>query len=178
MSERQSDEVLLHPPLSCVMPTHRAGHSATPILSRVPPSCCASPLHTHWVQQGCMSLLARCALWSLLSPVNGASGSTRGRQRFRTPQVHKVVAILALLWPGILGSHALSIQLLCSNKSKKCVFIGFVVCLSLITFLCLLAGLFYFSGWQWPPALQLRGLFCWCWGVFVDLWKWFSKNNI
>lgn len=80
-----------------------------------------------------------------------------GRQRFRTPQLHKVVAILALLWPGILGSHALFIQLLCSNKSKKCVFIGFAVCLSLITFLCVLAGLFYFSGWQWPPALQLCG---------------------
>lgn len=65
----------------------------------------------------------------------------RGRQRFHTPQVCKVVAILALLWLGTFGSHAFFIQLFWSNKSKKCVFIGFVVCLSLITFLCILAGL-------------------------------------
>lgn len=88
------------------------------------------------------------------------------------------MAILTLPCPGISGSHAHFIQLLWSNKSKKCVFIGFVVCLSLITFLCVLASLFYFGDWQWPPALQPRGLFCRCWAVFVDLWKWFSKNNI
>lgn len=89
-----------------------------------------------------MSLLARHAVVEPPLPtVHRAAGSMRGRQRFCTPQVYKVVTILALLWLGILGSHALFIQLLWSNKSKRCVFIGFVVCLSLITFLCVLAGL-------------------------------------
>lgn len=161
----------------CILPSAvwcqhiSAGHSVTPILSQVPPSCCASPLHT----QGWIPCSPGMLWWSLLSPPVHA-GSMRGWQRFHTSQVYKVVAILALLWPGISGSHALFIQLLWSNKSQKCVFIGFVVCLSLITFLCVLAGLFYFSDWQWPPGLLLHGLLCW--GVFVDLWKWFSKNNI
>lgn len=75
--------------------------------------------------------------------------------------------------PVILGSCALW-----SNKSKKCVFIGFLLCLSLITFLCVLASLFYFGGWQRPAAHQPWGLFCWCWAVFVDLWKWLSKTKI
>lgn len=143
-----------------------AGHSATPILSRVPPSCCASPLHTHWVQQGCMSLLARHAVVEPPLPtVHRAAGSMRGRQRFCTPQVYKVVTILALLWLGILGSHALFIQLLWSNKSKRCVFIGFVVCLSLITFLCVLAGLEWLAVATSSPAawavLLVLGCVCW-----------------
>lgn len=97
----------------------------------------------------------------------------RGMRGSHKPPPYGAVAIIALLCPGISDLGALFIQLLWSNKSKKCVFIGFVVCLSLITYFCVLASLFYFSDWQWPTALQQRGLFCWCWAVFVDLWKWF-----
>lgn len=60
----------------------------------------------------------------------------------------RVVAALALLGPGVPGLSALFVQLRWSNKSKKYVFIGFVVCLSLIMFLCVLAGLFCSSDWQ------------------------------
>lgn len=151
-----------------------AGHAATPILSRVLPYCCDS-----------LTFLCLCLSPPSLLPIpagtqGGASsapclwgGSMRGRRGSHKPPPYGAVAIVALLCPGILDLGALFIQLLWSNKSKKCVFIGFVVCLSLITYFCVLASLFYFSDWQWPTALQQHGLFCWCWAVFVDLWKWF-----
>lgn len=169
----------LHPPLSCVMPTHQCWtlSSTHPFTSATILLCLSLPYPLGPAGMPVPASQACCGAASS-PPIHGVTGSMRGRQRHCTPQVYKVVAILALLWLGILGSHALFMHLLWSNKSKKCVFIGVVACLSLITFLCVLVGLFYFSDWQWPPALQLRRLFCWCWGVFVDLWKWFSKNNI
>lgn len=185
MNERQVMKHRLILPSAMWCQHTSAGHPVTPILSRVLPYRCnsltfLSPPSLLLVPAGhacpCQPDTPR---WSLLSPMpvgwQAAGGAGRGSL---TPPLYGAVAILALLCPGTLGLRALFIQLLWSNKSKKCVFIGFVVCLSLITFLCVLASLFYFSDWQRPPALQPCGLFCWCWAVFVDLWKWFSKNNI
>lgn len=138
-------------------------------LPSIPPPCPSQ------LQRGHTSLPA-----AVVEPPVPCAHGVAGRMRAGggSTRLYGVVAILTLLCPGISGSCALFIQLLWSNKSQKCVFVGFVVCLPLITFLCVLASLFYSSDWQQPPALQLRGLFCWCWAVFVDLWKWFSKNNI
>lgn len=79
-----------------------------------------------------------------------------------------------LLGLGISGLSALSIQLHWSNKSKKYVFMGFVVWLSLIPFCAdSLACSAPVSGSTLvPPAARL------CRNASVDLWKWFPKNNI
>lgn len=171
--------MLLHPLLSCVMPTHQCW---TPILSRVPPCCCASPLRTHSPSQlapaGMHVPASQACCGGASSPPCPWGSREHERQAEDLPTSSLQGSGNPCCPLGILGSHALFVQLLRSNKSKKYVFVGFVVCLSLITFFCILAGLFNFSDWRWPPALQPRGLFYWCWAVFVNLWKWFSKNNI